>query len=421
MEPTFKIDLDYEGIYALTLHKERYTRILGTEDLCVISLNWRILEHLEFLTDEHTVYFNTHKNGRGFFTLQPSEKTDPDVTHGWLGQMYAMGGIKLVQTSRGHSEYVVARADMAKLKEAVGRIPTVTEDYDPKCFDTVLWTEDSVIFREDIIFFVNKYQWFRARELPYRRSYLLHGAPGNGKSISIRALAKYLRTSAEVFDFTAHYASPDGAFRGWMLGEDSEGPGETPKAMRKASVTHIGGDIPQDEPQKNAPSLRLLVLEDLDRFYPMTGKTQTEVSLSCVLNCLDGATIRDNTVVVATANHPENLDAQVMLRPGRFDRRVCYEPPKSEKTVEYLMGLFKRGADLVTKKCVRSALPHLEGHSFAFLYGVFMASAVESYHRGSEVIEDADFLAAVDKENGDKALGTQVRGERKRPGFTSKR
>lgn len=50
----------------------------------------------------------------------------------------------------------------------------------------------------------------------------------------------------------------------------------------------------------------LVILEDLDRVFPLEGKRTKErtVSFQTLLNCLDGVGTQDGVIVVATANDP---------------------------------------------------------------------------------------------------------------------
>ena len=76
-----------------------------------------------------------------------------------------------------------------------------------------------------------------------------------------------------------------------------------------------------------APSL--IVLEDIDRAFPQVPSqlAPTKVSLSHLLNCLDGLGTQEGVVVVATANDPTTLDPAILQRPGRFDRVVEFPAP----------------------------------------------------------------------------------------------
>ena len=45
--------------------------------------------------------------------------------------------------------------------------------------------------RSDFELFFQREDWFRQHNLPYRRGYLLWGAPGNGKTAVIRVMASH--------------------------------------------------------------------------------------------------------------------------------------------------------------------------------------------------------------------------------------
>ena len=66
----------------------------------------------------------------------------------------------------------------------------------------------------------------------------------------------------------------------------------------------------------NAPAL--IVLEDIDRAFPQVPSqlAPTKVSLSHLLNCLDGLGTQEGVVVVATANNPTDLDRAILQRPA---------------------------------------------------------------------------------------------------------
>src|ERR1700736_5179771 len=78
----------------------------------------------------------------------------------------------------------------------------------------------------------------------------------------------------------------------------------------------------------NAPSM--VLLEDIDRAFPRTGQSKTEISLQQLLDCLDGVGSEEGIIVVATANEPNCLDPAILRRPGRFDRVVGFPDPTAE-------------------------------------------------------------------------------------------
>lgn len=163
--------------------------------------------------------------------------------------------------------------------------------------DLILDANVARLLRQDFECFFCREAWFKANRLPFRRGYLLHGPPGNGKTSAICA----------------------------MLSR----PGVTGHTLNM-SVEHLDdNDLSGvfDEAAKTAPAI--LVFEDLDRYFNHAHKEKQEskITLQHLLNCLDGATTQDGIIVVATANNPQGLDPAILRRPGRFDRVVGFPHP----------------------------------------------------------------------------------------------
>ena len=67
----------------------------------------------------------------------------------------------------------------------------------------------------------------------------------------------------------------------------------------------------------------LLLIEDVDCVFKDKRSTtaETGVTLSGLLNALDGVSSREGRVLFLTTNHPERLDP-ALVRPGRVDRQI---------------------------------------------------------------------------------------------------
>ena len=112
------------------------------------------------------------------------------------------------------------------------------------------------LLKNDFETFFEREDWFRKMRLPFRRGYLLHGPPGNGKSTAIRAML----TARALTAHTIRFLEP--------RVDDSD----LERLFYRAA--------------QNAPSM--IMLEDIDRVFPRGGNSKTQVSLQQLLNCLDG-------------------------------------------------------------------------------------------------------------------------------------
>ncbi|KAF9386853.1 hypothetical protein CPC16_007347 [Podila verticillata] len=147
----------------------------------------------------------------------------------------------------------------------------------------------------DISTFRNSSQWYHDRGVPYRRGYLLHGPPGTGKTSFIVALAGHLRMSVCIVNL---------------------------------GISGLN-DQQLDQLLNNAPRNSILLMEDVDAalIKRKAGKAQSgsnNVTLSGILNALDGITAQEGSVVFMTTNHIRKL-APALIRPGRCDRKMLFD------------------------------------------------------------------------------------------------
>lgn len=184
----------------------------------------------------------------------------------------------------------------------------------------------------DVKWFLSNEQWYVQRGIPYRRGYLLYGPPGNGKSSTIKAIASEVKLDVCVISL------------GGMMG-DSE-------------LNSLFADLPERA---------LVLLEDIDcvTVKREKGKKKEEkVSLSALLNAIDGVAANEGHVLFMTTNHIENLDP-ALIRPGRCDRQVLIDNADSSQATR-LFGRFFTDNDLAIEFGKRlkpnTSVATLQGH-----------------------------------------------------------
>ncbi|UBV42353.1 AAA family ATPase [Deinococcus taeanensis] len=143
--------------------------------------------------------------------------------------------------------------------------------------------------QDDLAAFFRDREWYAGMGIPYRRGYLLHGPPGNGKSSLVAALAGQFGLNVCVLNL----ATPD-------LTDDR--------------LTSLLSGLPRRA---------LLLLEDIDAVFVGREPRAPGVKLSFngLLNALDGVAAGEGRVTFMTTNDLGGLDA-ALIRPGRADRHV---------------------------------------------------------------------------------------------------
>ncbi|KAL6808318.1 BCS1 N terminal domain-containing protein [Trichoderma sp. SZMC 28015] len=159
-------------------------------------------------------------------------------------------------------------------------------------------------------------RWYANRGIPYRRGYLLYGPPGTGKSSLSLALAGYFRMKIYIVSLSSINATEEGLTslfsnlptRCLVLLEDID----------TAGLTHTreepdAAPAPVAAPNPSAPT-------------PSSGSNTGSggrLSLSGLLNILDGVASQEGRLLVMTTNHIEKLD-KALIRPGRVDMIVPF-------------------------------------------------------------------------------------------------
>ncbi|KJZ70985.1 hypothetical protein HIM_09640 [Hirsutella minnesotensis 3608] len=142
-------------------------------------------------------------------------------------------------------------------------------------------------------------RWFVERNIPYRRGYLLYGPPGTGKSSFSYSVAGELGIDIYIVSI------PD---------------------VNDQTLKDLFSELPQQcvvllEDIDAAGIGRLSDSDDADNEL---SRSRKGVTMSGLLNTLDGVASQEGRIVIMTTNHVDKLD-EALIRPGRVDKKAEFQ------------------------------------------------------------------------------------------------
>lgn len=296
----------------------------------------------------------------------------------WSGEsfiLYTVGGIQYVlKERRGHEHPLGPSAATDELIKAVGGW----------LLDDVIWVYDGYWYQDKKLYKqVEKMSWekvildegmkkeltesaekfFTSRDVyddlgvSWKRGLLFHGPPGNGKTVSIKALMHtllarkppiptlYVKSAPQVYNINAVFQ------------------------------------------QARALSPCMLILEDIETI--VTPRTR-----SYFFNQLDGLEDNSGLFVVGSTNFLDQLDPGLTSRPSRFDRKYLFPLPNQHERTLYCEYWRRKVAHKKEIKFPEKLCPAMakitDGFSFAFLQECFVASLLYLAHQAGKASDDDD-------------------------------
>ena len=249
--------------------------------------------------------------------------------------------------------------------------------YSPRLLDSVLLKPGE---KEHLVQDLEKFRASRDRYrrlgVPYHRGYLLYGPPGTGKTSLVSSVAArfgmsiYVINLSEVNDRTLKSAMNSVPGNSAILFEDID-------CMKTGSPTQASSDLPLVRSAGKATTSRT--------------QMRSGVSLSGLLNVLDGFHAPDNVVFVMTTNDIQALDP-ALLRPGRIDYKLFLGLAADSQKTE----LFRRFFPEATEDETREFVEAHNSETMAEFQGLLLALEQEWLTKESQVTpigkagEDAD-------------------------------
>lgn len=166
--------------------------------------------------------------------------------------------------------------------------------------------------------------------IPYRRGYLLYGPPGTGKTTMATAIAGEYRMEVYLLSLAQDGLTDpilDNLFD-WLprkcilLLEDIDSAGIGREDMIKAKEKQQKKKDDKQDGQEDE---------------------QRGITLSGLLNNLDGVQAAEGRIILMTTNSPDSLD-KALVRPGRIDRKVLFGHASHEVCTKLYTRIFTKSA-----------------------------------------------------------------------------
>jgi mitochondrial chaperone BCS1 len=166
--------------------------------------------------------------------------------------------------------------------------------FQPRTLDSVILPEEDKkrVVRE-IESFKEGRDWYRTMGIPYRKGLLFYGPPGTGKTSLVTGLSSHFNSNVYILKLSD---------------------------MTDANLV---------ESAKNVEPNSFIIVEDIDDIKASNKRTNMNkdkkesksVTLSGLLNVLDGLLSPVGAIFILTTNHKEALDP-ALIRPGRVDLQL---------------------------------------------------------------------------------------------------
>ncbi|MBI5639808.1 MAG: ATP-binding protein [Nitrospirae bacterium] len=220
--------------------------------------------------------------------------------------------------------------------------------------DIILPEETKQDIRNNIEGFIKGEEIYRRLNIPYKRGFLFAGPPGNGKTMLLKVIASTYR--------------------------------ELKFVLYKKRGHSGNGDIDRVFALATELAPCVLCFEDLDSLF------NGEIMLSHFLNKLDGFETSEGIMILATTNHPEELDPALTSRPSRFDRLWMFRNPDYSCRQKMLRHLF---GQQISGVLVEHLAEQTNNFSMVYLKELYVSASLVAIDAGKSITDEDDINKAL--------------------------
>ena len=204
-----------------------------------------------------------------------------------------------------------------------------------KSFDNIFFTEKEKLLKR-LDYFLNHKEDYERKGIPHTLGLLFYGDPGCGKTSCIKVIAKYTGRHLQTVNLNSIKTCQE--FQDLFYSN----------ALCK------GTSIDK----------RVIVLEDIDCMSDIIKQRssdpidedeeiESDITLSCILNVIDGLIEQPGRILIITTNHPEKID-DALLRPGRIDMKIHFTKCTEEMAKDIINNMFTSNLEKVKLNAVYS-------------------------------------------------------------------